>query len=73
MTLFIRIELADPGYDWQQEDPRRAALIQEKVEAVALDAAVEVTGWDGSVSSYYPNPRLDALAEPRPFRPLDSQ
>jgi hypothetical protein len=41
MTLFIRIELADPGYDWQQEDPRRAALIQEKVEAVAVDAAVE--------------------------------
>jgi hypothetical protein len=60
VTLFIKIELADEGFDWQQSDPKRAALIQEAAEAAALDAAVDRTGWSGSVSSFYTNPRLEA-------------
>lgn len=71
--LFIRVELSDPGFDWQREDPRRAALIQEKAEAAALDAAVDATGWDGRVSSYYPNPRLDALVFRDPRNGQDTQ
>jgi hypothetical protein len=64
MTLFIKIELADEGFDWQQSDPKRAALIQEAAEAAALDAAVDRTGWEGSVSSFYTNPRLEDIAYP---------
>lgn len=51
-VLVVVVEIPDPSPTWRSEDPRRAALRDEKACDVVLDTVVEALDADASVGKY---------------------
>jgi hypothetical protein len=51
-VLVVVVEIPDPSPTWRAEDPRRAALRDEKACDVVLDTVVEALDADASARRY---------------------